>query len=290
MSTQTQLIYDVLRRLQAKLGTGESPAGSNHNFITVWYNDNVDRIGNGAWCEMTNTWAMWTGGAKKLKKGRAYTVYSAQDAQKGINGSSWHWGTKGMKAGDEVYYDWAGAKGDEGAVDHTGTVEKIHGDGTFYVLEGNKGDKLVRVHRDSKYVVGYIRFAWSHISSTPPPSPTPHPSPAPHPTPTPTTTHLEVDGELGPKTITRWQQIMKTTVDGKISFPSELVAAVQRHLKATVDHRLLVDGWGIEQDGHSYKTVGALQRYLGSPVDQVISKPTSNVIKALQRRLNSGRF
>lgn len=287
MTTQAEAISKVLNRLRSKLGTGENPAGSNHNFITEWYNANVDKIGDGAWCEMTNTWSMWTGGAKKLKTGRAYTVWAAQDAQKKKNGSSWHWGTKGMRAGDEVYYDWDGHKGEESYVDHTGTVEKILGGGQFYVLEGNKGDKLVRVLRDAKYVVGYVRFDWAQLVTKTPTKP----SPSPRPTPTPVTEHIAVDGQLGPETISRWQHIMGTPVDGVISTPkSDLVVAVQRRLKATVDHRLEVDGSGIFQDGERYKTVGALQRYLKSPVDERISKGRSNVIVALQRRLNEGRF
>jgi hypothetical protein len=103
-------------------------------------------------------------------------------------------------------------------------------------------------------------------------------------------TLLEVDGKLGEKTITRWQQIMKTKVDGKISEPSQLVRAVQERLKDTVDRSLNVDGYGIKQDGQRYKTVGALQRYLKSPVDERMSEPVSEVVKALQRRLNTGKF
>lgn len=105
--------------------------------------------------------------------------------------------------------------------------------------------------------------------------------------------HLLVDGKLGPKTIAKWQKIMGTPVDGKIttSYPgSELVKAVQTRLKSTVDASLKVDGYGIVQGGPRSKTVGALQRYLKSPVDQYISSPVSEVVKALQRRLNENRF
>jgi hypothetical protein len=102
---------------------------------------------------------------------------------------------------------------------------------------------------------------------------------------------LVVDGVLGSKTIAKWQKVMGTTVDGVIDQDdSELVRAVQRRLKETVDHRLVVDGQGIYQNGKPYKTVGALQRYLKSPVDQVLSVPVSQCIKALQRRLNEDRF
>ncbi len=162
--TVTTSITRVLDRLRGALGTGETPANSNHNFITVWYNTNVDKIGDGPWCEMTQTWAHWTGGSKDLKTGRAYTVFATQDAIAKKNGSTWHYGTKGMKSGDQVYYDWSGKKGDNALVDHTGMVEKILGDGTFYVLEGNtSGNKLLRMRRDGKFVVGYVRFDWAAL-------------------------------------------------------------------------------------------------------------------------------
>lgn len=277
MATQAQHIKAVLDRPRAHLGLGEH--GVNSNFIVDWYNKNVAHIGNGPWCEMTNTWAMWTGGAKSLKKGRAYTPWGAGDGANHVNGSTWHLGTKGMKAGDEVYYNWSGKKGSPSYAEHTGTVEKIKTDGTFYVLEGNTSDKLLRRHRDKKFVIGYVRFAWNRLSGTPAP-----------PTTTPKPGDLKLDGVLGSQTIRVWQHVMKTPVDGKISHPSELVKAIQRRLKATVDRNLVVDGNGIVQDGHRYRTVGALQRYLKSPVDEVISKGRSNVVVALQRRLNTGKF
>lgn len=284
MTTQTEAINAVLDCLRDELGLGESPSGSNSNKIVKWYNKNVDKIGNGPWCEMTNTYGPWMTGAKELKVGRAYTVYACTDAQKKVNGSSWHYGTKGMKAGDQVYYDWDEAKGNVAYVDHTGTVEKINGDGTFYVLEGNIGDELKRMLRNSKYVVGYVRLDWSRLSDNTPPVVEP-------PKSADDGVSLEADGELGPKTIARWQTIMGTTVDGVIDEgDSELVRAVQQRLKETVDRRLVVDGEGIAQDDNRYRTVGALQRYLKSPVDEVISTGRSNVIVALQRRLNTGKF
>lgn len=95
---------------------------------------------------------------------------------------------------------------------------------------------------------------------------------------------LEVDGQLGPKTIARWQQVMGTPVDGKIDAKkSALIMAVQRRL-LSVDHRIKVDG------EFGPKTIGALQRYLKTPVDGFISKPESEMVKALQRRLNKNQF
>jgi peptidoglycan hydrolase-like protein with peptidoglycan-binding domain len=104
-------------------------------------------------------------------------------------------------------------------------------------------------------------------------------TPAPKP---PSRPHLTVDGDLGPKTISLWQKIMKTPVDGKISDKnSDLIEAVQRRLQATVDHRLVVDG------DLGPKTIRRLQGYLKAPVDGILGP---NTVKALQRRLNTGKF
>jgi hypothetical protein len=106
---------------------------------------------------------------------------------------------------------------------------------------------------------------------------------------------LVVDGVLGRETITRWQQVMGSAVDGTISTPSELVGRVQSRLNAAGardwDGRsLVVDGLGIAQNGQKTRTVWALQAYLGTPRDGILSTPASTVIKALQNRLNAGTF
>lgn len=120
-------------------------------------------------------------------------------------------------------------------------------------------------------------------------------------TPAPAASKLAVDGKLGPATITRWQQIMGTTVDGTISTTgSTLVEAVQRKLNASTDYdwqgkALMVDGLGasLAQNGTKTRTIWALQNYLGikPPMqDGTLSTPTSATVKALQARLNTGKF
>lgn len=102
---------------------------------------------------------------------------------------------------------------------------------------------------------------------------------------------LQVDGELGPKTIRRWQQVMGTKVDGVIDPErSALVMAVQRVLKDRVNGNLKIDGQGIYQNNKYYRTAAALQVYLGVPADGKITAPVSQTIKALQRRLNVDKF
>lgn len=106
---------------------------------------------------------------------------------------------------------------------------------------------------------------------------------------------LDVDGWIGYNSVTRWQEIMGTTVDGVISgqvseakhmLPnfasitwdrggSQLIAAVQRKLQ-------------VDDDGvMGYYTVGGLQAYLGVSVDHSFGPRSA---KALQERLNIGSF
>lgn len=100
---------------------------------------------------------------------------------------------------------------------------------------------------------------------------------------------LVVDGEMGPKTIRRWQEVMGTPADGVIDDPSMLVEAVQRHLNAR-GYKLIVDGRGIWQNGKKYKTVRALQDYLGTTQDGSMSVPVSELVEAIQNRLNENYF
>lgn len=113
---------------------------------------------------------------------------------------------------------------------------------------------------------------------------------------------LDVDGWLGSSTTSAWQRIMGTSpVDGVISRPSNLVTAVQKDLNSkgirdNAGKSLVVDGKGIQsnEDGRypesgTTATLEALQRYLGTSPDGYLSAP-SDAIKALQKRLNTGKF
>lgn len=291
MSANTKLVIDrVLNRLRGALGTGETPPNSNHNFITEWYNKTVAKIGNGPWCEMTNTWAMWTGGAQSLKSGRAYTVYAARDALLKIRGSSWTYGTKGMTAGDQVYYDWSGQKGNLDLVDHTGTVEQILGDGTFYVLEGNTtGNLLRRMRRDGKYVVGYVRFDWAALGPIAP-TPAPAPKPVVKPKSDPVTVKkiqnlLEVnpDGRWGSNTDSR-AQLLRTAARAKVGWPKKVVRPfriieTQRVIDTTED-----GVWGPRSQASLNHWVKQFQLALGVPVDGDWGPRTDNAYLAARKR------
>lgn len=100
------------------------------------------------------------------------------------------------------------------------------------------------------------------------------------------------NGMLDSRTTKRLQGYMGTPVDGVITQPpgrSSLVKRLQEYLNTRVHAGLVVDGQGLAQDGRSYLTVKALQKYLGTTQDGKLSTP-SQAIKELQRRLNNSAF
>lgn len=128
---------------------------------------------------------------------------------------------------------------------------------------------------------------WGTLAPQPPVKPPVTPPVRPTP-PVPPITLVE-DGILGTGTIARWQHVMGSPVDGKISTPkSTLVYQVQVLLDSAVHSGLALDGYGIFQDDKPYKTVYALQQYLHTGTDGIMSTPTSTVVKAIQHRLNAG--
>lgn len=296
MTTQAQHIAAVLNRLRSALGTAETPDGSNHNFITEWYNANVAKIGNGPWCEMTVTWAMWTGGAKALKKGRAYTVWGAEDGVHQENGSSWHSGTAGMQAGDQVYYDWSGSKSIS-KIDHTGVAEKINGDGTFYTLEGNTSNHLQRKLRDGKYVVGYVRFDWARLNvAGAPPVVTPPPKAKKTPTSTgerdkvrhiQSALEVNADGLWGPTT-DQVALLMRAAARAHAGYPHNVnvsfyIKAAQR-IVDTVDDGI----WGPNSQSHLVNWIKSFQHALGVTADgQWGPRTDAAFLVARKRNLNN---
>jgi len=113
---------------------------------------------------------------------------------------------------------------------------------------------------------------------------------------------LLVDGLWGSSTTRRLQQELGTPVDGVVS--SQSIAWRDSNPGLTTGWRWVTDAQGSlviaalqrtigmgqgDRDGKiGPQTIRALQRYLGTPVDGVISRE-SRAVMALQRRLNAGR-
>lgn len=93
-------------------------------------------------------------------------------------------------------------------------------------------------------------------------------------------TKLKADGKRGPATIRRWQQFLGTTVDGKLSKPSQAIRAWQGFLNKYGGAKLKIDG----REGPA--TIRATQKFLGTTQDGKISTPSA-MVKELQRFLNT---
>lgn len=113
----------------------------------------------------------------------------------------------------------------------------------------------------------------------------------------PVKSSLVVDGQLGPMTFTALQARLirggfscgPAGADGQFGPASTM--ALQRYLNAKLGGPdLVVDGIGFAQDNRVYKTVAALQLWLGTPMDGRLSVPVSAAVKRLQDRLNRGNF
>lgn len=208
----TGTALDTIKEARKSLGTEERPPGSNDNYIVQWYNQYVARIGKGPWCDMSVT--MWgaKAGAASVVGRFAYTVWHAEWFQKR---GQWHAGTGGIRAGDIVFFDWGGTQ-QISRIDHVGIVERVES-GKIHTIEGNYQNICQRVVRDSKYIAGYGRPAYAT-----PPIVAPAGSPILREGSTgdrvrmlqramnkAISTHLNADGEFGPKTETAVKQLQR---------------------------------------------------------------------------------
>lgn len=118
----------------------------------------------------------------------------------------------------------------------------------------------------------------------------PQPEPPEHET-------LAIDGQWGPATTRRLQEVFGTPVDGVISHQWKQPGINHPGLYAaqwdsTGDGSLLIKAIqklvGAAQDGLCGKeTITKMQQYLDTPVDGKISTPESAMVKEMQRRLNA---
>lgn len=108
-------------------------------------------------------------------------------------------------------------------------------------------------------------------------------------------TNLAIDGSWGEKTTRALQKYLGTPEDGVISGQyrnniTEAIYSVEFGTGGSMVIRTLQKLIGAMIDGYiGIETVTKLQRYLGTPVDKKISKPSLMVME-LQRRLNKGKL
>lgn len=230
------------------------------------------------WCCMFVSWCLNQGGVKVP----GFPTYNTDLA--------WNGGAKtrgvakaSIRYGDILIFDWNFSTA---ATDHIGFALGSPVNGYVHTIEGNVGNKVVYKDRPLSSIRYVVRPAYDGESVQP------------------TSDKLEIDGAIGPMTVQMWQKQMKTTADGEISgqvasnhryYPSvnavvfdggsgsELVRAVQRKVKASVDGI-----WGME-------TSTMIQAYLigkgyscgPSGTDGYFGNDSA---KALQRSLNDKKW
>lgn len=190
------------------------------------------------------------------KRGAEFEAYPAS------YGNSY--GTNGLRFSMEEWLAFSGICG------HQHIPENLHGDPGKFPIER---------------LLAFINDETKPITNTTPPPSVKRPNKVWKP-------GLDEDGVLGRQTVLALQRILGTPQDGKISKPSMMVEALQKFLKSKDISvgKSGADGLGFAQDGVKYDTVKALQKYLKTPQDGIMSKPSSTVVRALQHRLNTGRL
>ncbi|CED90632.1 CHAP domain-containing protein [Actinomyces succiniciruminis] len=139
------------------------------------------------------------------------------------------------KPGDLACFDW----NNDGIADHIGFVERNYG--TYYqTIEGNtsasnqsNGGSVQRRTRALSAVIAVIRPDYSSTTSKTPAAATSS-GVTRQRTGTDNQLMLVVDGIMGTSTIRRLQQVMGTTIDGRIDTPSPCIRHFQTFLNTAV--------------------------------------------------------
>ncbi len=242
-----------------------------------WYEENVDRCPTnynyGAsgvpYCAMYSSWCLCTAGVTCTGMPSAYcpSIHNHETLK-----------ARDLLPGDLVLFDWE----PDGTDDHVGFVEWNDGK-QIGTIEGNTNNgRVARRTRPYSSICGGIRPNYDATPSS-------------KPVETVTWTRLAEDGWFGPATVLRSQQYFGTVQDGYVSG--------QSHLREVNDGGLGSNAWmtgtkgsqviramqgmlGVTQTGQFDKaTVEALQAFLGTPQDGVVSGP-SKMVRAWQKWLN----
>ena len=163
----------MIREAEKSLGLGESPAGSNKNYITKWYGL------VGPWCNMAITyWSNKSGNQGSVCFGGKF-AYTVAHANAFKARGQWHTDIAGIRRGDIVFFDWSGSNS-IGAIDHvgivTGTGRDSEGYPCVFTIEGNIGNVCARKVRYSNWIAGYGRPKYSGATPADPPPPSAPPS------------------------------------------------------------------------------------------------------------------
>lgn len=171
----------VIEFFRRNNGLGETPGGSNCNWITHWYG-----MGCAPWCAMTTSRALAEAGfgdpenvqvpgvARTTRHGWAYCPYVRQNF---IDAGRWVDDSNAGQPGDLIIFDWTG----DGVGDHIGVVESRLSDGTYLTWEGNTSADMLHQRRRSQGVIqGFCRLPYDG-NGGPPVTPAPQGEAPPFP-------------------------------------------------------------------------------------------------------------
>jgi hypothetical protein len=159
----------MVKAMEAMLGLGESPPGSNNNYVTAWY-----PMPGQPWCDMGISYAAAHSGNGAVVGKFAYTPAHAQWFK---NKGQWHQDIAGIRRGDIVFFSWS-FRTTISSIEHVGLVTGVSG-GNVLTIEGNISNKCMRKVRGADTIVGYGRPAY--VGASPAPKPVPKPQPKPQP-------------------------------------------------------------------------------------------------------------
>lgn len=249
------------------------------------------------YCAMFVSWVFAQSGASCAGLPEAYCPYILNKARSaGAVLSS----KQSAQPGDVILFDWGG----DGVCDHVGIVEKNFGS-YVQTIEGNtssgssgsqsNGGGVYRRTRAWSTVKAVVRPSWGTTGSQSGNSGSA------------STSTVDVDGHIGPASVTAWQTQLGTTTDGVISNQSTSDKAAHERIKAitygsggsdmvlALQKFLRAKGYNISADRYmGKKTVTALQQWMRNSlgykkhaIDGILGQYTAYNV---QNAINAGAF
>jgi LysM repeat protein len=150
----------MIRAVERWIGTREP------NAIQTWYRERNGSAYayNFPWCNATITRAAVESGEYEAVCFGTDYAYTVAHAQRFKTAGQWHAGTKGIKRGDIVFFDWSGTN-EIGKIDHVGIVTSVSGS-LVYTIEGNTANICARRVRTEADIAGYGRPKYKAASSS----------------------------------------------------------------------------------------------------------------------------
>lgn len=246
---------EMVAKAASQIGVKESPSGSNKVKYAEWYGLN----GN-PWCDMFVSWCAAQIGASDIIGKYAYCPSHVNFFK---NKGQWIDRDEKPQAGDIIFF----SNGKRAC--HVGIVESRNGSTSVTTIEGNtstssndNGGAVMRRTRkygtvgSSWYILGFGRPNYSENSSASSTTATVETSSG----------ALDVDGEIGAKTIKALQSKLNTTVDGEIDGQ---YSQYKKYWTSIVE--------GCSWSGGSSDVVRAFQKLVeASEIDGVLGKDTAS--------------